>query len=48
MADIPTEIGHAVQLTDPKTGNGTQDLLQKINALIRALRDHETRISELE
>jgi hypothetical protein len=48
MADIPTELVPSVQLTDPKTGNGTQDLLQKINALIRALRDHETRIAELE
>jgi hypothetical protein len=48
MASIPTELTPQVQLTDPKTGNGTQDLLQKINDLIRALRDHETRLADLE
>jgi hypothetical protein len=48
MADLPTELTQSMQLTDPETGNGTQDLLQKINALIRALRDHETRITDLE
>jgi hypothetical protein len=48
MANIPTELTPQVQVTDPKTGTGTIDLLQKINDLIRALRDHETRITELE
>lgn len=46
--DLPTELVPSVQLIDPKSGTGTQDLLQKINALIRALRDHETRIADLE
>ncbi len=45
---IPTELTQAVQIVDPKSGVGTQDLLQLINALVRALRDHENRILDLE
>jgi hypothetical protein len=48
MADIPTELTQSIALVDPKTGQGSIDLLQKINALIRALRDHETRLADLE
>lgn len=48
MADLPTELTQSVALIDPKTGLPTVDLLQKLNALIRALRDHETRIETLE
>ena len=33
---------------DPQTGTPTADFLQKYNALVRALRDHENRLQDLE
>jgi DNA-directed RNA polymerase beta' subunit len=46
MADIPTELTPQVAVTE---GNlATKDLLQKLNAIIRVLQDHEARIEELE
>jgi ferric-dicitrate binding protein FerR (iron transport regulator) len=46
--DIPTPIPAPVQIVDPKTGQLTVTGLQKLNEIIRALRDHETRITDLE
>jgi hypothetical protein len=48
MPDLPTSITPAVQLVDPNTGQLTKDGLQKLNEIIRAIRDHDTRIDDLE
>jgi hypothetical protein len=48
MADLPTSLTPAVQMVDPQTGQLTKDGLQKLNEIIRAIRDHDTRIETLE
>jgi len=48
MANIPTDLVASVTLIDLSTAQGTQTFVQLVNAIIRALRDHETRITALE
>lgn len=47
MADIPTKLIPTVAISD-ETGLPKQDLLQKINALIDKVAEHEERITDLE
>lgn len=46
--DIPTDPIVSVAVTDPKTGLPSQDALQRLQAILRVLRDHEARIAALE
>lgn len=48
MADLPTPIPAQVQIVDPQTGQLTVTGLQKLNEIIRAIRDHDGRIETLE
>jgi hypothetical protein len=48
MADLPLQLPASVQIVDPKTGLATQTFLQLVAAIVRAVRDHDTRIDELE
>lgn len=48
MAEIPNERGPQVQIVDPRTGLPTKEFLQWLNALRKAARDHEQRITALE
>lgn len=48
MANIPTEITQGVAIVEQGSQLATKDLLQKLNDIIRALKDHETRITDLE
>lgn len=49
MAEQPlVELQARVAIYDPKTGLPTKTFLQAFNALVRRLRDHETRIETLE
>jgi hypothetical protein len=48
MADLPNDIPASVQLIDPATGQPTVTLAQWIQSVTRALRDYETRITDLE
>lgn len=47
MATIPND-RTPIQIIDPKTGVPTKEFLQWLNALLKAARDHETRITVLE
>jgi hypothetical protein len=47
MPNIPTELTPAVQIITPER-TAEQILLQKLNEIIRVLRDHDTRIEDLE
>jgi hypothetical protein len=48
MPDLPTPLPAQVQIIDPQTGQLTVTGLQKLNEIIRAIRDHDTRIETLE
>jgi hypothetical protein len=48
MADLPVPPNAAVQIVDPQTGLATQTFLQLVAAIVRAVRDHDTRIEDLE
>lgn len=41
MADLPKDLQASVQLIDPATGLPTQTLAQWMQAVVRALREHE-------
>lgn len=45
--EIPTELTQAVAIVEAER-TASKDLLQKLNAIIRTLKDHEERITELE
>jgi hypothetical protein len=45
--EIPTELTQSVAVVESDR-NATKDLLQKLNAIIRTLKDHEARIDALE
>jgi hypothetical protein len=47
MADIPTLLNPQVAIAEP-TLVASKDMLQMLNAIIRALKDHEARIEDLE
>ncbi len=48
MADLPTDRTPQVTIVDPRTGLPTKEFLQWLNALLKAARDHEQRITDLE